>query len=143
MLTTYGQLKSYDDFKKAFTELFWDGTRQSEIRYRYNYRSGENHSEHYITYANMPSMLSPAMSDQDLLGTMISQCHISYVRRDGRDRNPRGDSIRNPQTRQGRKSFYGGQERPNDGNDSELNAAAQDFIPGGDQRHNGSRSPNG
>jgi hypothetical protein len=46
MLTTYGQLKSYDDFKKVFTELLWDGTRQSEIRCRvyqdrYNYRSGE------------------------------------------------------------------------------------------------------
>jgi hypothetical protein len=34
MLTTYGQLKSCDDFKKDFTELLWDGTRQSEIRCR-------------------------------------------------------------------------------------------------------------
>ena len=77
MLTTYGQLKSYNDFKKAFTELLWDGTRQSEIRCRvyqdrYNYRSGESLSEHYIRYSNMPSMLSPAMSDQDLLGAMIT-----------------------------------------------------------------------
>jgi hypothetical protein len=50
MLTTYGQLKSYDDFKKAFTELLWDGTRQSGIRCRvyqnrYNYRSGRSLSE--------------------------------------------------------------------------------------------------
>jgi hypothetical protein len=77
MLTTYGQLKSYDEFKKAFTELLWDGTRESEIRCRvyqdrYNYRPGESLSEHYIRYAKMASMLSPAMSDQDLLGVMIS-----------------------------------------------------------------------
>jgi len=39
---------------------------------RYNYRSGESLSEHYIRYANMVSMLSPAMSDQDLLGAMIT-----------------------------------------------------------------------
>ena len=39
---------------------------------RYNYRSGESLSEDYIRYANMASMLSPAMSDQDLLGAMIT-----------------------------------------------------------------------
>jgi len=77
MLTIYGQLKSYDDFQKAFTELLWGGTRQSEIRCRvyqdrYNHKSGESLSEHYIRYANMASMLSPAMSDQDLLGAMIT-----------------------------------------------------------------------
>ena len=73
LLTTYGRLKSHDDFKNAFTELLWDGTRQSEIRCRmcqdqYNYRSGERLSEHYIRSANLVSMLSPAMSDQELLG---------------------------------------------------------------------------
>jgi len=58
-------------------ELVWDGTRWSEIRCRvyqdqYNYRSGESLSEHYIRYANMAGTLSPAMSDQDLLGAMIT-----------------------------------------------------------------------
>ena len=58
MLTAYGQLRSYDDFKRAFTELLWDSIRQSEIRCRvyqdrYDYRSGENFSEHYTRYANM------------------------------------------------------------------------------------------
>jgi hypothetical protein len=77
MLTAYGQLKSYDDFKKTFSELLWDGTRRSEIRCQvyqdgYTYRSGESLSEHYIRYANLASMLSPAMSDQDLLGTTIT-----------------------------------------------------------------------
>jgi len=32
MLITYGQLRSYDDFKRAFTELLWDSIRQSEFR---------------------------------------------------------------------------------------------------------------
>ena len=77
MLTAYGQFKSYEDFKRAFTELLWDSKRQSEIRCRvyqdrYDYRSGESCSEHYIRYANMASMLSPAMSDQDLLGAMVT-----------------------------------------------------------------------
>ena len=77
MLTVYGQFKSYEDFKRAFRELLWDSTRQSEIRCRvyqdhYDYRSGESFTEYYIRYANMASMLSPAMSDQDLLGAMVT-----------------------------------------------------------------------
>jgi hypothetical protein len=77
MLTAYRQLRSYDDFKRAFTELLWDSTRQSEIRCRvyqdrFDYRSGESFSEHYIRYANMASMLTPAMSDHDLIGAMIT-----------------------------------------------------------------------
>jgi hypothetical protein len=77
MLTAYGQLRSNDDFKRAFTELLWDSTRQSEIwcrvyQDRYDYRSGESFSEHYIRYANMACMLSPAMSDQDLLGAIVT-----------------------------------------------------------------------
>ena len=77
MLTTYGQLKSYDDFKKAFMELLWDVNRQSEIMCRVyqdrcNYRSGESLLEHFIRYPNLASMLSPVMSDQDLLGAMIT-----------------------------------------------------------------------
>ena len=77
MLTAYRQLIPYDDFKRAFTELFLDSTRQSEIRCRvyqdrYDYRSGESFSERYIRYANMVSMLSPAMPDRDALGAMVT-----------------------------------------------------------------------
>jgi hypothetical protein len=208
-----GQLKSYDDFKNAFTELLWDGTRQSEIRSRvyqdrYNCRSGESLSEYYIRYANMASMLLPTMSDQDLLGAMIThyepsiqtclvnanlkltQEALAFLTKlqslensreqyrsawryfelqdqnhrttqdqpidstgnrrpngsdqvhSGRDRNPRGDSIRNPQKREGRRSFYGGQGRRNDGVDSQLNAAVQELIPCDNQCRDSSRSPN-
>jgi len=69
-----------------------------------------------------------------------SSVQVRHVRHGGRDRNPRGDSVRYSQTTQGRRNFFGGQGRPNDGTDSQLNAAAQDFMPCGNQRRDGSRS---
>jgi hypothetical protein len=66
---------------------------------------------------------------------------VCHVRRDGRDRNPAGDSMRNPRTNRGRRSFYGGQGRTDNCTDSQLNAGAQDFIPCGNQHREGSRSP--
>jgi len=77
MLTAYEQLSSYDDIKRAFMELLWDSTRQSEVRCRgykdrYGYRLGESFSEPYIRYAKMASILSPAMSDQGLFGAMVT-----------------------------------------------------------------------
>jgi len=38
--------------------------------------------------------------------------------------------------------FFGGQGRPNDGTESQLNAAAQDLIPCGNQHRDGTRAPN-
>jgi hypothetical protein len=72
MLTAYGKMKTCDDFKREFTELLWDSTRQAEIRCkvyqdRYDHRAQESFAKHYIRYATMASMLSPVMSDQDLL----------------------------------------------------------------------------
>jgi len=217
MLTAYGQLSSYDDFKRAFTESLWGSTRQSEIRCRvyqdrYNYRSGENFSEHYTRYVNMASMLSPAMSDQDLLGAMVTHyepriqaflisvnvkstqealavptklqslenlkdhyrtplrdfehqdqprrtthgppsdssgnrrpngvVQVRHIRHDNRDRNPRGNQLRDSRTNQGRRNSFGGQGRPDDSTDPRLNASAQDFVPFGTLRRNGSQLPN-
>jgi hypothetical protein len=51
-----------------------------------------------------------------------------HVRRDGRDRDSRGFSMRNPSISAGLRNFYGGQGRPNDGTDPQLNTAAQDFV---------------
>jgi nitrite reductase/ring-hydroxylating ferredoxin subunit len=58
----YGQIRSYNDFKKAFKELLWDGTLQSEIRChvyqgRYDYRSGESFSEHYIVMSKITGLV--------------------------------------------------------------------------------------
>ena len=39
------------------------------------------------------------------------------------------------------KGFFGVKGRPNDGAESQLNAAEQDFVPYGNQRCDGSRSP--
>ena len=38
--------------------------------------------------------------------------------------------------------LFGGQGRPNDGTESQLNAAAQDFIPCGNQHRDATRAPN-
>ena len=143
--TTYGQLKPYNDFKKSFTDLIWDGTGQLEIgcvvyHDRYNYRSGESFSEHYIRYSNMASMLSPAMSDKDLLIAVITHyepsvqiCLISA--------NLKSTQEAHRRISQGQRNCDGGQGRPNDGTDPKLNAAAKDFIPCSNQRRDGSRSP--
>jgi hypothetical protein len=77
MITAYGKLESYSEFKTKFTELLWDAMRQAEIRCkvyqdRYDSRAGENFTEHYIRYATMASMLSPVMSDQDLLSALMT-----------------------------------------------------------------------
>jgi hypothetical protein len=77
MLTAYGKINSYNEFKVKFTELLWDSTRQAEIRCRvyqdrYDSRAGESFTEHYIRYATMASMLSPVMSDQDLLSALMT-----------------------------------------------------------------------
>jgi hypothetical protein len=58
------------------------------------------------------------------------------------DRNTRGYAIRYPRISEGQRNFYGGQWRPNDGTDLQLNAAAQDFIPCGNRLRDGSQSPN-
>jgi len=50
--------------------------------------------------------------------------HVCHVRRDGRVRNPRSDSMRNPPTNQRRKSFFGSHRRPNNGTGWQLNVAA-------------------
>jgi hypothetical protein len=77
MITAYGKINSYSEFKTKFTELLWHATRQAEIRCRvyqdrYNSRAGENFTEHYLRYATMGSMLSPVMSDQDLLSALMT-----------------------------------------------------------------------
>jgi hypothetical protein len=173
LLATYGQLKSYDDFQKPFT----DSQKVGVVCMKTDVTTGRGKvSPNYIRYANLANMLSPAMSDQDLLSALITHyepriqnCLISTnlkstqealafltklqspensreqyrparrdfehqdqnrgtprdqpidstgnhrpndsvqvrrVRRDGRDRNPRCDSMRNLRTTQGRMGFF-------------------------------------
>jgi hypothetical protein len=75
--SSFDKLKSYDEFKKAFTELLWNPSRQASIRSsiyldKYNPNSGESYIDHYIRYANLASTLDPPMTEMDLLSAMTS-----------------------------------------------------------------------
>jgi hypothetical protein len=71
------KLMSYEEFKKAFTELLWCPSRQASIRSaiyldKHDAGSGKSCLDHYIRYANMASTLNPPMSDLDLLSALTS-----------------------------------------------------------------------
>jgi hypothetical protein len=62
-------MKTYDEFKKAFTELLWRLSTQASILSalyldKHDPGSGESCFDHYIRYANMA--LNPPISDLDL-----------------------------------------------------------------------------
>jgi hypothetical protein len=75
--SSFDKFKSYNEFKKAFTELLWNPSCQASIRSsiyldKYNPNSGESYMDHYIRYANLASTLDPPMADIDLLSTLTS-----------------------------------------------------------------------
>ena len=63
---------------------------------------------------------------------------MRHIRRDNRDRNPRGNPLRDSQTNQGQINSFGGQGRPDDGTDPQLSA----FVPCSTLRYNDSQLPN-
>jgi hypothetical protein len=75
--SSFDKHKNYDEFKKAFTELLWNPSRQASIRSSiyldtYNPNCGESYMDHYIRYANLASTLDPPMTEMDLLSAMTS-----------------------------------------------------------------------
>jgi hypothetical protein len=75
--SSFDKLKSYIEFKKAFTELLWNPSHQASIRSsiyldRYNRNSEESYKDHYTRYANLASTLDPPMTEMDLLASMTS-----------------------------------------------------------------------
>jgi hypothetical protein len=75
--SSFDKLKSYEKFKKAFSELLWNPSRQASIRSsicldNYNPSSGESYMELYIRYANLASTLEPPMTETDLLSALTS-----------------------------------------------------------------------
>jgi hypothetical protein len=77
LFSPFDKLKGYDEFKKAFTELLWNPSRQDSIRSsiyldKYNPNSGESYMDHYIRYANLASTLDPPMTEMDLLSALTS-----------------------------------------------------------------------
>jgi hypothetical protein len=55
----------------------------------------------------------------------VQECH---VRRENRDRNYRGNPLRDSRINKSRRSFFRCQGRPNDGADPQLKASAQYFV---------------
>jgi len=75
--SVFDRMKTYYEFKKAFTELLWCPSRQASIRSaiyidKHHPGSGESYLDHYIRYANMASTLNPSMSDLDLRSALTS-----------------------------------------------------------------------
>ena len=64
---------------------------------------------------------------------------VRYFRHDNRNRNPRGNPLRDSRTNQGRRNSFGGQGRTDDSTDPQLNASAQDFVLFGTLRRNDSQ----
>jgi hypothetical protein len=61
--STFERMKSYEEFKKAFTELLWCPSRHASVRSaiyldKHDAESGESCLDHYIRYANMASTLN-------------------------------------------------------------------------------------
>jgi len=68
--SSFDKLEGYNEFKKAFTELLWNPSRQASIRSsiyldKYNPDSGESYMDHYIRSANLTSTLDP-LHDRDV-----------------------------------------------------------------------------
>ena len=75
--SVFDRMKSYDEFKKVFTELLWCPCRQASIRSaiyldKHDPGSGESCLDHYIRHANIASTVNPPMSDLDLLSALTS-----------------------------------------------------------------------
>ena len=75
--SSFDKLKGYDEFKKAFTELFWNPSRQASTRNsiyldKYNPNSGESYMDHYIRYSNLASIVDPPMTEMVLLSALTS-----------------------------------------------------------------------
>ena len=74
---SFDKLKHHSEFKRAFIELLWNSSRQAYFRSsiyldKYNPSSGESHTDHYITYANLATTLDPPMTEMYLLSALTS-----------------------------------------------------------------------
>ena len=75
--SAYDKLGGYLEFKKGFTDLLWNPSRQAGIRSkiyldRHRPESKESFVDHYIRYANLASTLDPPLQDTDLLSALTA-----------------------------------------------------------------------
>jgi hypothetical protein len=84
--TVYSQLKGYE-YLKCFLQNFYgirppNSPTQSRIRRsiyldKFTRQDGESMTSHYFRYANLAANLQPSMSEEDLVGALIS--HFPFV----------------------------------------------------------------
>jgi len=72
VVTIYKEIRSYDHFKQAITELLWSPQIQSQGRCsiyqdRFNKSGDESLSAHFLRYAMMAANLTPKMSELDII----------------------------------------------------------------------------
>ena len=83
--TVYSELKCYEHFKTLFTNFLWNSPTQSRVRCsiyqdKFTRQDGETMTSHYLRYANLAANLQPAMSEEDLVGALISHYPIAVQR---------------------------------------------------------------
>jgi hypothetical protein len=81
----YQDLTSYDQFKRAFTELLWSPQIQSQVRSqfhqdRFDRNSNASMSSHFLKYSVLAANLSPKLSELDLIEAMAGH-FPPYVQR--------------------------------------------------------------
>jgi hypothetical protein len=85
VVTIYKELRSYDHFKQAITELLWSAQIQSQVRYsiyqdRFNKSGDESLSAHFLRYAMIAANLTPKMSELEIIDA-IGGHYPNYTQR--------------------------------------------------------------
>jgi hypothetical protein len=75
VVTIYKDLRSYDHFKQASTELLWSPQIQLQVccsiyQERFNKSGNESLSAHFLQYAMMAAKLTPKMSELEMTDTI-------------------------------------------------------------------------
>jgi hypothetical protein len=75
----YKELRNYEHFKQAMTELLWSPQIQSQVRCsihqdRLNKSGGEDLSAHFLPYAMMVANLAPKMSELEDIDAVSGHC---------------------------------------------------------------------
>jgi hypothetical protein len=85
VVTIYKELRSYDHFKQAITELLWSPQIQSQVRcsiYQDMFNKSRNEclSAHFLQYAMMAANLTPKMSELEIIDA-IGAHYPNYIQR--------------------------------------------------------------
>jgi hypothetical protein len=78
-------LRTYNDFKIAFTDLLWNSAVQAEVRNaiyldKYDKQSGESYSAHFLEHSARATYLSPRMSEIDLITAISNHFPVHITR---------------------------------------------------------------